>query len=351
MPRAADRWELGSQPHWLRFERRADAEPRPWDSGGELFASGRDALRAVIHARGWRRVWAPTYLCQEVVAALDETGAEVALYPDNPTLPAPRLDDVPDRAEEAVLLVNYFGLRSRDEQPRLRRAALIEDHTHAPCSPWARSSLADFCVASLRKLLPLPDGGAAWSRRHATPGPAPGAEPRTLAGSDRLAGYLLKDLYLQGHDVDKATYRELLARGEDRMTGGPPAPISVLARELLRVFPLTAWAEHQRRLFEHGLRHLPSVRVLRPRDPAATPFGFAVVFADARQRDRVRERLTEERVYCSALWPLDEPRHPGVPEGDRDLARRLVVLPCDARYDAADVERAARKLEQAVRSA
>ena len=70
MPHTPERWELGSQPHWLDFEPRTGPDPRPWEPAGALFASGRDALKAVLEERRWKRLWLPTYLCQDVVASV-----------------------------------------------------------------------------------------------------------------------------------------------------------------------------------------------------------------------------------------------------------------------------------------
>lgn len=347
---APDRWELGSQPQWLDFEPRTGADPRPWEAQGALYGCGRDALRALVEHQRWKRVWLPTYLCQEVVASVLACGVDVALYPDDPTQKAPSFATIPDRAGEAVVLVNYFGLRRAADQPRLRHASLVEDHTHAPVSVWAQRSQADFAFASLRKLLPLPDGAALWSCRHPVPQPDDSVEPRGLAGQARLGGFLLKSLYLRGYDVDKETFRALFDAGERLMGEGPSRPISPLSRQLLHVFPLGTWAAHRRRLFHHALGRVSSVTVLRPREADAVPFGLAVVFATADERDRVRRELLAQRIYPSALWPLEKPCLPGVRASDQDLARRMVLLPCDVRYDDDDLDRAVSHLERAVRS-
>jgi hypothetical protein len=69
---AAERWENGSEFHWLGLREGPRSGDVPWSRGLLLF-SGRDALRLVLRTgatrRGWRRLWVPDYFCQHVVAA------------------------------------------------------------------------------------------------------------------------------------------------------------------------------------------------------------------------------------------------------------------------------------------
>jgi hypothetical protein len=63
----------------------------------------------------------------------------------------------------------WKGSFAKDSLPgwEERRAAsewlLVEDHSHDPFSPWAVGSSADYAFCSLRKTLPVPDGGLLWS--------------------------------------------------------------------------------------------------------------------------------------------------------------------------------------------
>jgi hypothetical protein len=79
-------------------------------------------------------------------------------------------------------------------------------------------------------------------------------------------------------------------------------------------------------VFEKGFAASPSV-----------PFNFPILHDD---RARLLGELRARRVFATPLWPdavHDPQRHPCA----ADLARRLVALPCDQRYGAADMDRLA----------
>lgn len=330
------RWEHGSDFH-LTLPR-GDADAFPWGRGPvTLWGSGRDALRAVIRRgrqhRGWRRLHCPSFYCQDVVRALARE-IDVVLYAESPLEPAPALPR--PAAHEVLLVVNVYGLRPRPELPG---GAVIEDHTHDPWSDWACSSQAEYAVVSLRKTLPLPDGGALWSPRSA---PLPEERAMTSAHAqaclDRLSAMALKTRYLEGRRVAKAAFRALAVAGERAVgAGDAPSGVSGYTRAALPALPTARWRRARsgnRAALRAALGDLPGVSVLD------TPFAVTLVFhgtgADER-RDRARAALADARVYAAVLWPLESAAVGGIPAEHADLARRLLTLQCDFRYTRRDM--------------
>ncbi|NEX64032.1 hypothetical protein [Noviherbaspirillum galbum] len=366
----ADRWEQGSDFHlpaiWHEAHAdllRAPATP-PWRSRAHAYASGRDAFHALIghgmQTRGWRRLWVPSYYCQRVVASLVQTGISLAVYTDGPDMAAPELDEDSLREGDVLLAVNFFGLRAALALPPSlqSRLELIEDHTHDPWSPWAAASTADWCVASLRKTLPLPDGGMLWSPGgHALPA-APVSSPQRDAGSQRrLAAMLLKAMYLDGAVVEKAVFRQLYLEAEQALDEAGTSAMTAWAQALNRVMPVASMRPWRRRNWDRlaaavesmaGAADTPAVRVLRPDDAQACPLGCQLVFDTPSLRDAIRERLNRERIYTAVLWPLDTPVLPGVPARHRRLGKTMLSIHCDNRYGEADMERVADALGNAL---
>lgn len=340
------RWEIGSRFHWVSFEPEGQRGRCPWEEHeSRLMGSGRDALRVAIETGRYRRLWVPSYFTQEVVAALDTMGVPVACYRDSPLQDGPDLTDVRLEPGDAVIVVNYFGLRAGPPSISDDGVDVIEDHTHAPCSDWALGSEARFCVASLHKSLPLADGGVVWSPRDEPLPATPPVRPASMRASfEKLSGMILKRLYLSGHSVDKAEFRRLLETGEAALFGKEPSAITDLSRELLSRFPLATWGVRRQENLEAFAERFPEgggARLHRPANTAAVPFSAVIEFDSAELRDRIHARMCAAGVYASTLWPLDRPRLPGVPDAHRDLARRLLSLPVDMRYGPADLERAA----------
>lgn len=342
---APERWEHGSEfhaPGLLLGETAAD----PWEGRGTLFGSARHALVALLEhgaARdGWRRLWVPSYFCQDVVDALQVPGIELRGYPASP-----RGAEWPRGlgAGDVLMAVNFFGLASRAPEYGVGAGArVIEDHTHDPWSAWAMASRADWCLASLRKTLPVPDGAVLWSPAGETLPQPPLTAEHTGAALEKWAGMGLKALYLAGASVDKDAYRALLVASESRLGSGAPSAISPVAAALLPALPTRTLRERRRSnaaALAAALEGAPGVEVLRPDSPAACPFSAVLVLASAELRQRVRAELIAARVYPAVLWPLEWATPDPAPPEHVELSRRMLSVHCDARYGEDDMRRVA----------
>lgn len=285
-------------------------------------------------------MWVPDYYCQLVTAALVRPDLELLPYPDDPLRNTPALP--PARHGDAILLMNYFGLRSALHAPHQDGVDVVEDHSHDPWSPWALESTADFCVASLRKPLPLSDGGVLWSPRdHTLPPQPPLTAQRRRAAGTKLAAMILKAMYLEGYTVEKAAYRALALQGERGLTRPGISAMSNVARALLDAFPVGQW-RHARTanhvLVSSLINQTGWARVLAPAEGAGVPFSVVALMDTAERRDRIRARLIAANVYPAVLWPLEKTV---LPVGDeaRVLSRRLLSIHCDGRYGAEDMHR------------
>lgn len=346
-----DRWEQGSSFH-LPVLGSSEAEGEregPWgrvEQSG-LWATGRGALRVLlsemIGVSEGGRVWVPSYFCQKVTGAMASTGVELRAYLDEPGEPVGAVDEV--RAGDVVFVLNAFGLRQAPEVTRELQdagAVVIEDHSHDPLSAWAYDSAADWCLASLRKTLPLPDGAVLWSPKgHRMPGDHPGESRAEAVAHRMLASMELKRMYLAGEGVEKSTFRELYKEAESSFSDVTPGEISRVSRELLSAFPVHEWRERRRANWTAGYEAIGDSiegRVLDPVDEATVPFAVVCVFDTPQQRDRIREALIERRIYPAEIWPLDEPVV-DLPASSVDLSARTFCLQCDWRYDERDMER------------
>ena len=352
-----ERWEHGSEFHWpLDLRGSLERSPHPWSEANSCFTgSGRDALRlAVQHgraARGWQRLWLPSYLCQEVVDTAVATGLPCRLYSHGPERPT-AIEPPPLKAGDALLVVNHFGLLCRpdwlDNLPN--EVEVVEDHTHDPWSPWALQSTADFSFASLRKTLPVPEGGILWSPAGHELAPEPIlSRDRHHAASVKRRGMNLKARYLAGElEVDKDSFRSLLTEGEARIASGPVSGITPETRILVDSFPVNTWricrASNVRYLTKR-LGERSDIQILAG-EAATCPFSAILLLKERTRRDKLRDYLTASRVYTSVLWNLDSPVLPGIGEADRELSARILSVHCDGRYGADDLDQVAEYIEE-----
>ncbi len=339
----------------MYYEKDGSGKP-PWGDECLWGGSGRDVLRLVLNygitRLGWRRIWIPAYFCKDVTLAILATGIDIAVYPhgpedgDNPTA---KIDAFPD---DVLLVVNFFGNSKRIIEygvVRRKLAAIVEDHTHDPWSGWAYESKADWCLASLRKTLPLPDGGVLWSpRKHQLPASTRITRKRTNASLKKLAGMCLKALYLGGHRVEKDIFRQLLVSGERGIGSGCISGMSDLAKTMVSTFPTDRWREARRRnhrVMCDMLSDLPWLSVLgNDKNIDGCPFSTVLLFNSAERRNFVRGELIRSHIYPAILWPLEKPAVDGIPERYIELSRRILSIHCDMRYDEGDMVHVGRQI-------
>lgn len=344
----SDRWEQGSEFHWITYPV-APSSPMPWGKSHLFLGSARHALKKLLKyglvTRNWKRLWIPSYFCQEVVSSLLSADIELSLYPDCPSNDSPQLDRIETRPGDVVLVINFFGLRTKNSIDRsyLHNMEVIEDHSQDPWSDWARTSNADWCIASLRKTLPLPEGSVLWSPAgHELPAAIPATAAHEKASLEKFTAMVLKRLYLEGYPVEKDTYLRLLLSGENQLGAGEVSGMLDWTRSLLSSFPVTGWRNLRRRnhhVLSAELFNLTGVEVLQPRTGLDTcPFSGILVFDSPQKRSRVREKLIASRVYPAILWPLEKPAVAGISQKDQEFSQRMLSIHCDMRYDETDMK-------------
>lgn len=337
---AADRWEVGS------------AFPLVLPTGGgwagpaeefRLYGSGRQALVALLRfgrrEYGWTAVHLPEYYCPEVA---DDVAA---------VLPVHRYDAGPAGVgnpprvgvDEVLILVSYFGtppVRPSAPTPAAGPTVVV-DATHDPLAPWLPHLGADYVFASLRKTLPLPDGGMLWSTVDAPlpPPPAPSDGQRLAAGTI-LSAMCLKTAYLGGAGLAKEPYLAGYADGERRLRSAGVSAVSDLSAHLLHALPVD----------ELRVRRITNAAVLADRlatQPGLTarayPFGVVLECDSHRRREELRQALIARAVYPAVLWTL-RPDEAGTRH--LDYSARMLMLHTDARWTERDMARVATLVRQ-----
>jgi hypothetical protein len=302
----------------------AAAGPGPWPwSGAEprFLASGRQALAwlvaAVLPPRP--RVLCPACICASVPAGLRAAGAEPVFYAQDDEL-VPRWGTLGDA--DALLLVHPLGRRLpcgpvRALRRRRPEVTVIEDISHTllnrpPAAALGAAGGADFAVASLRKLLPLPDGGVAvaWRGGRLPAGPAAVPAPSAVVRKRLAADASAED------DLDAWS--------------GPPEPIwqGTLAR--LRDLDPAGLRRARRARYRALAAALDGSDGVVP-FWRALPGGVAPLAYPVRCRNRhdLRRRLQVAGVAAEPYWPVPEPARAAAGLSGRLLAGTLLLVSCD----------------------
>ncbi len=329
----------------LRPRQRSLAEPfsslPTW-----YFAYGANALFAGVRALGLRRgsrVLAPAYHCGVEVGALVDAGCEVRFYPVTPTLDADlaAIEPLLASGAEALLVIHYFGFSQPIEEiSRLTGrfgVKLIEDCAHALLGEREGRPLGtsgDAAIFSLRKFLPIPDGGALVLKAGLGPPPLPARRAGFRRELRRLGRFYLKGLGLEARTARKRGGRRPAAGGgEPEPTWTPRSDYDVgMSASSQWIWARTDWERVRRlrrrnyALLRDAVSAIGGVRILTPAAPrGACPWVLPVEVAE---RDRVVHELRARGIGAVRFWA----RSVSAFGGDRfpevqQLRDRVLALP------------------------
>lgn len=301
-----------------------------------LYVSGRQALLALAIARKWMRLWIPSYFCEESLNCFKETGIKLIKYhclpTDNPEI---IINNLRTDKKDVVLVVNYFGLHSINEFRT--NAEIVEDHTHDLIGDWSINSTADWCIASLRKTIPIADGGILWSPKKKLPNNLNSTVETERIMATRYDAMKRKTLYLAGGRICKSEFLNLFTISEESFDSIELSGISKHSKAILSRFDIDIWYQKKRnnyyRLLE--LINIPeSIRILTPESTTSTPFSLCLLFPNMEYRDFTRKRLIAQSVYPAILWNIKS----NDDLDSKSFGNRILSIHCDGRYSLEEIQ-------------
>ena len=302
------------------------------------YDSGRSAIRefAKLMKEG-QRVLLPEYICESVIRCFPSE--RIDFYRVLPDLTID-MEDVKSKLKASngvFFLMQYFGRLFPEERlqeigrlAKERGWLILEDTTHSFFS--ATMTIGDYMVCSLRKWMPISQGGVLYSKDAAIG--MPDFMPEKSADNERITGFILKDQFLKGNGDYNAEYRRIFAACEERLDRQKSSylmsDLNCFVAECIDVKELVAVRKRNAGLLE---TLLPQELVLIQFREDDCPFGIPVRVPE---RNSFREYLMENRIYCAVHWPFDgflEDQRPGAAAN----AKELITLPIDQRYAEEDI--------------
>lgn len=315
-----------------------------------LYIDGRQALIDLIVVNKWENLWLPTYYCYDFISSLTPY-INIKYYECTP------FDDIHNEVaaidsgdKDAVVVVNYFGLKSAIGA--FAGKMIIEDHSHDLVSDWALKSQADWCFASLRKTLPIADGGILWSPKGLKLPPQPKLRnaSENLANNRYHAMRMKRDYLVNGLYGDKETYRKIYIETERGFDTLPISNISSTSFDIVSSIDIRLWYEQKKNnwlLLSQNLNFNEAVKIFKADGENAekTPFSLMLICADVVTRDLLRAELIKNNIYPAILWDVPNVFH----NEARMLSKTLLSVHCDGRYSSDEIEVLIRKINGILR--
>lgn len=310
-----------------------------------LYTSGRQSLMALATARCWNRIWIPSYFCEETLNVLKRNGFELRFYHHHPIKSLEEsLKNITFKEGDAVLVVNYFGL-GLPINYNLSGVDVIEDHTHDLIQGAIRPTSAEWCIASLRKTLPIADGGILWSPKGLSlPSEAIPNLTTERTIERRYDAMKLKTEYLMGGKIEKERYLNEFKSTEEAFDTLPMSMISKQSLDILGKLDIDSWYKRKKDNYEvlKNIISLPNgVRLLKNQiDDRATIFSFCLLFDSNLKRNSVRQSLIENSIYPAILWTIESSDDYEA----KNFGDRILSIHCDGRYSTEQIKCLAHKI-------
>ncbi|WP_282016616.1 hypothetical protein [Marinifilum flexuosum] len=331
--------EFGSDFHFI--ENRKPEDPIKLPNNSIFYGCGRYAIIDLINFHiskgGWRYIYIPVYFCYDVIESIRATGIKVRFYNDFPANDDETIIGQIRFEKESVLLrMNYFGMRSFRDNSNIS-VPVIEDHSHDLFSDWATKSNADWCVASLRKTMPIPDGGILWSPIHKNIIRTPQLTVNHLRNSDdRFSAMKLKSAYLNGDGTKevKQIYLDIFRKSEHMFSINDVSAISTLSKGIIEKTS-NSINSAKRSNFELlvSLLKKRSFRIVNE-NYSNYPFSLVLLLRSETERNLMREYLIKHEVYPAILWKIE---NDNVIEQIIDFSNRMLSIHIDFRYSEEDI--------------
>lgn len=279
--------------------------------------TGRSAIWHAYRISGCKAIWIPYYQCDTIRETMTAHGVKVKYYHiDGKWNPI----DLEAADDEAVLLVNYYGIMSYKRMVQLAQQVRhpIIDNCQAFFCPQIEGALN---VYSCRKFIGVPDGAY-------------------VVGKD---AHIYTDEYSQGYSSDTANF--LLLRieygcegkayqarsiNEERLDHEPVKRMSKLTRTVLDGADYNKCRYTRRENFSYFHKQLGCVNLINPLmyyDNETIPMVYPLVVED----DEVIKRLFAAKHFQGRWWSYitDE-----LPIGSFEywIASNIIPITIDQRY-------------------
>lgn len=310
------------------------------------YDSGRSALRMLVSLfKNNYKVFLPEYICESVINCFERSNVQFYRINNDFSIDIEDLKSKlenfasttpynPTSIHSVIFLMHYFGaLQSNDSLDRIKELAekynslIIEDTTHSIFS--SKLTIGDYAICSIRKWFPISKGGVLYS--NTAPLGLPTYSPEPSTDNEKVAGLILKDLYIKNKLDCNELYRKIFKNYESRIDNQQIIySISDLDRYIVECINIPRLVQRR----QNNYLYVKSVIKVNGIIPTVIikdnecPFSFPIRVPD---RDDFRQYLIQNNIYCAVHWPADNICPNERPQANAN-SKELISLPIDQRY-------------------
>lgn len=282
--------------------------------------TGRNALEYIIRANRYSKIYLPYFTCDAILEPIKKLNVDFSFYSINEEL-YPKFDFSKIKADEGFIYTNYFGLYSTNvDRLILECDHLILDNAQAF---FYKGNMTIPAFYSSRKFFGVSDGGFLYN-------------PKKLKTTFENDSSLKRLDHLVGRIEQNAeNFYGDYQRNEERLKDDPIKFMSKLTNRILGAVDYENVKKRRQQNYQMLHKALQIKNKLNlPRINQEVPLCYPLLMDNGFQ---IKQKLIQNKIYVPTYWPnvLDWTN----PESlEYDLAKNLVCLPLDQRYNLKDME-------------
>lgn len=333
--------ELGSNFYHMGYEKEVDDNIFHYLDGynTRYYDSGRSCIRELLKVLGNEKIALPDYICDSVTEIFPVKQRLWYRINRDMTVNVEDIISCVKHGARIVYLMHYFGkLQSKRVLDAIKNLkedygiVVIEDSTHSIFT--RRMTVGDYCLCSLRKWFPIPDGAVLYSKSSFD---LPECVKQKDVSMVMRAMELKRQFLFEGKDTN-AEYRSLFTEAETNLDRQKDVfGMSLESRDILRcisIFKMMEARKKNTKLIQKAVEELSWIRPVLNNDSNSLEVGeddveiFLAYPVYMDKRDEVRAFLMKHRIYCAIHWP----------EGKQEIQNSIISLPIDQRYGEKEME-------------
>jgi hypothetical protein len=302
----------------------------------KFFSSGRSAIYDFFKNEfSSSSVFFPDFYCMEMLNPIIKAGVNIVFYTVRENLTADT--EILGRIKNVkwIYINDYCGFRDNGLVvfAKERGMKIIFDRTHSLYSKFDFSN--DVQIGSLRKLLPVPDGGILLNSRR-----------KDIKRKRDSSFYLLKlNAKLRRHIYEEFNSNEKIEMNYVRLSEESEKKIkinskniSLYSEKILSAYDVKRSRELRRKNFKMLLssKTIKERAVIKGLDSLTVPQSFPMY---VEKRDEVKKILAKDRIFAPVLW-----------RGENSISKRIINIPVDEEYTESDMIRIIQGIEKILKT-
>lgn len=338
--------EIGSE-FWLETSNNNKIYENFWELGKDrkFLLSGRTAIAYILDeiaiSRKISKVYFPNYCCYSMIEPFIKRDIDIIFYSIEVENKIKYKIDENEQCD-IFFAMNYFGYVDSNMDYYIKKfkekgCIIIEDSTHSLLSNRIFSQDSDYIIASLRKWFPVMSGGIAINNSQTFKNEIYNEQTNEKMIELRRNAMLMKRRYINGENIDKTKFLELYKTSNKQLSENyENIVIDNMSNEILMCLDIQKIKDKRKnnaKIIYEQLNRKQIKFLFESLEDGDCPLFIPIILKDEKTRDKLRDYLIQQKIYCPVHWPIPEI----LQNKESNIYDKELSLICDHRYDEEDI--------------